>query len=189
LSIKGFGDGFGEEFGEGFGEGLGSGAASITPQPAIATPRNKYGMRSMRFGATGDIAKRSPGNRSLSISAVPRYGFPARLFLMGDAMTARAVDLRDAAIRHDRRVHLSVLALGLAPERAGEITQAAGRLVDPHQRGPGNASGGNPDACAGRAPPSRISDERTAHRALQPQPARSPTRPPRTEATCARSER
>lgn len=43
----------------------------------------------------------------------------------------------DAAIRqHDRRVYLSVLALGLAPDRAREIAQAAWtRLMEQHARG------------------------------------------------------
>jgi len=52
-------------------------------------------------------------------------------------MTARPLDLWDDAIRrHDRRVYLSVLALGLAPERAREVTQAAwARLVEQDQRG------------------------------------------------------
>jgi DNA-directed RNA polymerase specialized sigma24 family protein len=52
-------------------------------------------------------------------------------------MTTRPLDLWDDAIRrHDRRVYLSVLALGLTPERAREITQAAwARLVEQHRRG------------------------------------------------------
>lgn len=43
----------------------------------------------------------------------------------------------DAAIRqHDRRVYLSVLALGLAPDRAREIAQAAwARLIEQRARG------------------------------------------------------
>jgi hypothetical protein len=43
----------------------------------------------------------------------------------------------DDAIRcHDRRVYLSVLALGLAPERAREVTQAAWtRLMEQQRRG------------------------------------------------------
>jgi DNA-directed RNA polymerase specialized sigma24 family protein len=42
----------------------------------------------------------------------------------------------DAIRRHDRRVYLSVLALGLAPDRAREVTQAAWtRLMEQHQRG------------------------------------------------------
>ena len=43
----------------------------------------------------------------------------------------------DAAIRqHDRRVYLSVLALGLAADRAREIVQAAWtRLIEQHARG------------------------------------------------------
>ena len=43
----------------------------------------------------------------------------------------------DSAIRqHDRRVYLSVLALGLAPDRAREIAQAAWtRLMEQHARG------------------------------------------------------
>lgn len=43
----------------------------------------------------------------------------------------------DDAIRaHDRRVYLSVLALGLPPDRAREITQAAWtRLIEQHQSG------------------------------------------------------
>jgi RNA polymerase sigma-70 factor (ECF subfamily) len=42
----------------------------------------------------------------------------------------------DAIRQHDRRVYLSVLALGLAPDRAREIAQAAWtRLIEQHQRG------------------------------------------------------
>jgi RNA polymerase sigma factor (sigma-70 family) len=43
----------------------------------------------------------------------------------------------DSAIRkHDRRVYLSVLALGLSPDRAREIAQAAWtRLMEQHARG------------------------------------------------------
>jgi RNA polymerase sigma-70 factor (ECF subfamily) len=43
----------------------------------------------------------------------------------------------DEAIRqHDRRVYLSVLALGLGPDRAREIAQAAWtRLIEQHARG------------------------------------------------------
>lgn len=49
----------------------------------------------------------------------------------------RAEDPWDDAIRqHDRRVYLSVLALGLAPDRAREIAQAAWtRLIEQHARG------------------------------------------------------
>lgn len=52
-------------------------------------------------------------------------------------MTSQPLDLWDDAVRrHDRRVYLSVLALGLTPERAREITQAAWtRLIEQHQRG------------------------------------------------------
>lgn len=43
----------------------------------------------------------------------------------------------DAAIRqHDRRVYLSVLALGLSADRAREISQATWtRLIEQHGRG------------------------------------------------------
>jgi RNA polymerase sigma factor (sigma-70 family) len=42
----------------------------------------------------------------------------------------------DAIRRHDRRVYLSVLALGLPPDRAREITQAAWtRLIEQQRRG------------------------------------------------------
>lgn len=42
----------------------------------------------------------------------------------------------DAIRMHDRRVYLSVLALGLAPERAREIAQATWtRLMEQHARG------------------------------------------------------
>ena len=42
----------------------------------------------------------------------------------------------DAIRRHDRRVYLSVLALGLAPERARDIAQQAWtRLLEQHARG------------------------------------------------------
>jgi RNA polymerase sigma-70 factor (ECF subfamily) len=48
-----------------------------------------------------------------------------------------SLDPWDDAIRqHDRRVYLSVLALGLAPDRAREISQAAWtRLMEQHTRG------------------------------------------------------
>jgi RNA polymerase sigma factor (sigma-70 family) len=48
-----------------------------------------------------------------------------------------AADPWDTAIRqHDRRVYLSVLALGLTPDRAREIAQAAWtRLIEQHARG------------------------------------------------------
>jgi len=51
--------------------------------------------------------------------------------------TAPVDDVWSAAIReHDRRVYLSVLALGLAPERAREIAQQAWtRLMEQHARG------------------------------------------------------
>ncbi|MEO8704945.1 MAG: sigma-70 family RNA polymerase sigma factor [Kofleriaceae bacterium] len=42
----------------------------------------------------------------------------------------------DAIRQHDRRVYLSVLALGLSPDRAREIAQAAWtRLIEQHARG------------------------------------------------------
>lgn len=42
----------------------------------------------------------------------------------------------DAIRQHDRRVYLSVLALGLSPERAREIVQATWtRLIEQHARG------------------------------------------------------
>src|ERR1043165_73840 len=52
-------------------------------------------------------------------------------------MTSQPADLWDDAVRrHDRRVYLSVLALGIAPERAREITQAAWtRLIEQHRKG------------------------------------------------------
>lgn len=51
--------------------------------------------------------------------------------------TAPIDDIWTAAIReHDRRVYLAVLALGLAPERAKEIAQAAwARLMEQYARG------------------------------------------------------
>lgn len=52
-------------------------------------------------------------------------------------MSIRQPELWDEAIRrHDRRVYLSVLALGLAPERAREIAQSAWtRLMEKHADG------------------------------------------------------
>jgi RNA polymerase sigma factor (sigma-70 family) len=52
-------------------------------------------------------------------------------------MSIRQPELWDAAIRqHDRRVYLSVLALGLAPDRAKEIAQSAWtRLMEKHAAG------------------------------------------------------
>jgi len=49
----------------------------------------------------------------------------------------KQIDVWDDAIRrHDRRVFLSVLALGIAPERAKEIVQAAWtRLMEQHAKG------------------------------------------------------
>jgi len=42
----------------------------------------------------------------------------------------------DAIRQHDRRVYLSVLALGLSPDRAREIAQAAWtRLIEQHHKG------------------------------------------------------
>lgn len=51
-------------------------------------------------------------------------------------MTALETDW-DGAIRlHEKRVYLSVLALGLSPDRAREITQATWtRLIEQHARG------------------------------------------------------
>jgi DNA-directed RNA polymerase specialized sigma24 family protein len=50
--------------------------------------------------------------------------------------TSPAAPWDDAIRRHDHRVYLSVLALGLPPERAREISQAAWtRLMEQHQRG------------------------------------------------------
>jgi RNA polymerase sigma-70 factor (ECF subfamily) len=52
-------------------------------------------------------------------------------------MTAAETSPWDSAIRdHDRRVYLSVLALGLPPDRAREIAQAAWtRLIEQHASG------------------------------------------------------
>lgn len=52
-------------------------------------------------------------------------------------MTARRSEVWDDAIRrYDRNVYLSVLALGLAPDRAREIAQAAWtRLIEQHAQG------------------------------------------------------
>lgn len=50
--------------------------------------------------------------------------------------TAGEADWDDAIRVHDRRVFLSVLALGIAPDRAREIVQAAWtRLIEQHARG------------------------------------------------------
>jgi DNA-directed RNA polymerase specialized sigma24 family protein len=52
-------------------------------------------------------------------------------------MTAEAADpWNDAIRRHDRSVYLSVLAMGIQPDRAREIAQAAWtRLIEQHGRG------------------------------------------------------
>jgi RNA polymerase sigma factor (sigma-70 family) len=51
-------------------------------------------------------------------------------------MSARADVWEDAIRRYDRNVYLSVRALGLAPERAREIAQAAWtRLIEQHGHG------------------------------------------------------
>ncbi len=51
-------------------------------------------------------------------------------------MAVQAEVWDDAIRRHDRRVYLSVLALGIAPERAREIVQAAWtRLIEQHASG------------------------------------------------------
>ena len=52
-------------------------------------------------------------------------------------MTAPELAVWDDAIRkHDRQVYLSVLALGLPPDRAREVTQAAWtRLIEQHAQG------------------------------------------------------
>lgn len=61
---------------------------------------------------------------------------PARSRSVGTAMTAPQAISDDAIRQHDRRVYLSVLALGLAPERAREIAQAAwARLVEQQAKG------------------------------------------------------
>lgn len=54
-----------------------------------------------------------------------------------EPMQAREPDLWDDAIRrHDQQVFLSVLALGLAPDRAREVVQAAWtRLIEQHAKG------------------------------------------------------
>src|SRR5262245_39448101 len=56
---------------------------------------------------------------------------------VGELDAAEARDGWGEAIRrHDRRVYLSVLALGLPPERARELTQAAWtRPMEQHRRG------------------------------------------------------
>jgi RNA polymerase sigma-70 factor (ECF subfamily) len=52
-------------------------------------------------------------------------------------MTAPEADLWDDAIRrHDRRVYLSLLALGLSPDRARELAQMTWtRLIEQHAKG------------------------------------------------------
>jgi DNA-directed RNA polymerase specialized sigma24 family protein len=51
-------------------------------------------------------------------------------------MSTAADPWDDAIRRHDRRVYLSVLALGLGPERAREIAQTAWtRLIEQHTKG------------------------------------------------------
>ena len=52
-------------------------------------------------------------------------------------MTAPELSVWDDAIRlHDRRVYLSVLALGLPPDRAREVTQQTWtRLMEQHKQG------------------------------------------------------
>jgi RNA polymerase sigma-70 factor (ECF subfamily) len=51
-------------------------------------------------------------------------------------MTVPDTDWDDAIRRHDRKVYLSILALGLAPDRARELAQAAwARLFEQHLRG------------------------------------------------------
>ncbi len=52
-------------------------------------------------------------------------------------MTAPKVDVWDDAIRrHDRRVYLSLLALGLSPDRARELAQTTWtRLIEQHAKG------------------------------------------------------
>src|SRR5207253_11073123 len=54
-----------------------------------------------------------------------------------DAMPSPVADVFDDAIRrHDRRVYLSVLALGLPPDRAREIAQMTWtRLMEQHAKG------------------------------------------------------
>jgi DNA-directed RNA polymerase specialized sigma24 family protein len=54
-----------------------------------------------------------------------------------EAMNTQEADVWGEAVRlHDRRVYLSVLALGLPPDRAREITQMAWtRLIEQHAKG------------------------------------------------------
>lgn len=80
-------------------------------------------------GTSRDTAPR--GTESADMIAAPACSWGVH------AMTSQPLDLWDDAVRrHDRRVYLSVLALGLMPERAREITQAAWtRLIEQHQRG------------------------------------------------------
>ena len=71
---------------------------------------------------------------------VARVGEPAERELGARVGEIDGAGVRDgwgeAIRRHDRRVYLSLLALGLAPERARELTQAAWtRLMEQHRRG------------------------------------------------------
>ncbi|HEV7554117.1 MAG TPA: sigma-70 family RNA polymerase sigma factor [Kofleriaceae bacterium] len=51
-------------------------------------------------------------------------------------MTVQAFEWDEAIRRHDRKVYLSVLALGVPPERAREVVQAAWtRLLEQHAKG------------------------------------------------------
>jgi RNA polymerase sigma-70 factor (ECF subfamily) len=70
-------------------------------------------------------------------TGVPICSRPSPVLAGVDAMTAPKVDVWDDAIRrHDRRVYLSLLALGLSPDRAREIAQMTWtRLIEQHAKG------------------------------------------------------
>src|SRR5262245_15220066 len=86
---------------------------------------------SRRVSMIGDRASRRPALRR------PPPICSRDPVVLGIVEAMRTEDPWDDAIRqHDRRVYLSVLALGLSPERAKEIAQAAWtRLIEQHTRG------------------------------------------------------
>lgn len=82
------------------------------------------------------VPDETTGSRSRFQEISPIWFGVTVVLVSVETMTAPRDDW-DAAIRaHDRRVYLSVLALGLSPDRAREIAQAAWtRLIEQHAKG------------------------------------------------------
>ncbi len=115
--------------------------SSHSPRP----PRRRQGCaRAPRRGRCTPRCVRADGRRRLPIGdltsrkpILPIWSARWLVLACMDAMRPHEADVWDDAIRrHDRRVYLSVLALGLAPDRAREITQMTWtRLIEQHAKG------------------------------------------------------